>query len=80
MQMEGMPSMPLIDVQVMEGVFTVEEKSQIIEAVTRGFGQVAGTTLQEATSTRIHEVPSGAWGYGGKALTLEDAKAMRARG
>lgn len=72
--------MPLIDVQVMEGVFSQEEKAQIIEAVTRGFGQVAGETLQEATSTRIHEIPSGAWGYGGRALTLADAKAMRERG
>jgi 4-oxalocrotonate tautomerase len=72
--------MPLIDVQVMEGVFSAEEKAQIIENVTQGFAKVAGETLKQATSVRIHEIKSGDWGYGGRAMGTQDALAMRARG
>ncbi|MDU8909923.1 tautomerase family protein [Aestuariicoccus sp. MJ-SS9] len=72
--------MPAIDIQVLEGVFSDEEKRAIIAKVTEGFGAVAGETLRANTSVRIHEVRSGSWGYGGAALTTEDALAMRARG
>ena len=72
--------MPLIDIQVMEGVFSDAEKARMIEAVTRGFGDVAGQAMAEATSVRVHEIKSGSWGYGGRAMTLADAKAIKARG
>lgn len=72
--------MPLIDVHVMEGVFSDEEKARMIESVTRGFGEVAGQAMAEATSIRIHEVPAGSWGYAGKVFTLAQAQAMKARG
>ena len=32
--------MPLIDIQVMEGVFSDDEKARMIEEVTKGFGNV----------------------------------------
>lgn len=72
--------MPLIDIQVLEGVFTDDEKATMIEKVTQAFAEVAGTTMRDATSVRIHEIRSGSWGYAGRALSTEDAKAMRARG
>ncbi|MEM9059876.1 MAG: tautomerase family protein [Pseudomonadota bacterium] len=72
--------MPLIDIQVMEGVFSDEEKACLIRKVTDGFQEVAGKTLADATSVRIHEIKSGSWGYAGQALTIDDAKAMRAKG
>jgi 4-oxalocrotonate tautomerase len=76
--MEGV--MPAIDIQVLEGVFTDEEKARIIEKVTNAFGEVAGATIRGGTSVRIHEVRSGSWGYAGEVLTTADALAMRARG
>ena len=72
--------MPLIDIQVMEGVFDEGEKARIIAQVTEAFGNVAGRAMADATSTRIHEIKVGSWGYGGKVFTLEDAKAIKARG
>ena len=72
--------MPLIDVQVLEGVYSDEEKAQIIEKVTRAFGEVAGQTMADATSVRIHEIRSGSWGYAGKPMTTQDGLAMRERG
>lgn len=72
--------MPLIDIQVMEGVFDDDEKARMIASVTKGFGDIAGTAMADATSVRIHEIKSGAWGYGGKAFCLEDAMAIKDRG
>ena len=54
--------MPLIDVQVLEGVYSDEEKSRIIEKLTQAFGEIAGRTMAEATSVRIHEIRSGSLG------------------
>lgn len=72
--------MPLIDVQVLEGVFSDEEKAQMIEKLSAAFGDVAGETMRQGTSVRIHEVRSGSWGYAGTPLTTADALAMKARG
>lgn len=72
--------MPLIDIQVMEGVFDDSEKARMIEAVTEGFGKVAGQAMTENTSVRIHEIKSGSWGYAGKPLYLKDALAIKKRG
>jgi 4-oxalocrotonate tautomerase len=72
--------MPLIDIQVLEGVFTPDEKKQIIDKVTTAFGDVAGETMKKSTSVRIHEILSGSWGYAGEALTTEYALKMREKG
>lgn len=72
--------MPLIDVQVMEGVFSPEDKKLMIEKITRAFGKVAGKTLESGVSIRIHEIQSGSWGIGGRPITTEDARAWRAEG
>lgn len=71
--------MPLIDIQVMEGVFSDDEKARMIESVTDGFGAVAGQAMADATSVRIHEVKSGAWGYAGKPFYLQDALDIKNR-
>lgn len=72
--------MPSIDIQVMEGVFSVEDKKLMIDKVTKAFGEVVGETLQAGTTVRIQEIQSGSWGYGGKPITTEDAKAWRSSG
>ena len=72
--------MPAIDVQIMEGVFSDEDKRRMIERITEAFGEVAGRTMQDYTTVRIREVPSGSWGYAGRPITTEDARAWRAKG
>jgi 4-oxalocrotonate tautomerase len=71
---------PSIDIQVMEGVFSTEDKRLIIEKVTDAFGEVVGETLRAGTTVRIHEIQSGSWGYGGQPITTEDAKGWRNQG
>ena len=72
--------MPTIDVQVLEGVFDEEDKANLISALTKAFGEVAGQTLRDNLSIRIHEVQSGSWGYAGNVLTTDIGRSMRARG
>ncbi|WP_306132448.1 tautomerase family protein [Roseivivax marinus] len=72
--------MPAIDIQLLEGVFSPEEHARLIEEVTAGFRRVAGDTLAANLSVRVHEIRSGAWGYGGTVLRTEDGQAMRERG
>ncbi len=48
--------MPMIDIQVMEGVFDEDEQARMISAVSEGFGNVAGQAMADARSVRVHEV------------------------
>ncbi|MEM6406874.1 MAG: tautomerase family protein [Pseudomonadota bacterium] len=72
--------MPLIDIHVLEGVFTDEEKAQMIVETAKGFGKVAGQTMEEMTSVRVHEVKSGHWGGSESVWTTERALAAKAKG
>ncbi len=72
--------MPLIDIHVLEGVFSAEEKAAMIRGTAEAFGRVAGQAMQDATSVRVHEVPSGQWGGADSVWTTETARALKAKG
>jgi 4-oxalocrotonate tautomerase len=69
--------MPLIDIQVIEGVFTPDQKKEMIEKVTDTMVGIEGEALRGVTWVRVVEVGSGSWGIGGKALEAADVKAMQ---
>ena len=71
--------MPLIDIQVMEGVFTDEEKAQMIAGTAEAFGKVAGPAMQRMTSVRVHEIKSGHWGGAESIWTTERALEMKGK-
>jgi 4-oxalocrotonate tautomerase len=72
--------MPLIDIHVIEGVFNETEKQNMISKVTDTMVAIEGETMRGVTWVRIHDVPSGQWGIGGKALTTDDVKALQSSG
>jgi len=72
--------MPLIDIHVLEGVFTDDEKAQMIAETAKAFGKVAGQRMQELTSVRVHEVRSGHWGGAESIWTTETALAEKQKG
>ncbi len=72
--------MPLIDIHVLEGVFTDEEKARIISGTAKAFGAVAGETMQQLTSVRIHEVKSGHWGGAESIWTTDRALEVKTKG
>jgi 4-oxalocrotonate tautomerase len=71
------PTMPLIDIQVIEGVFSAAEKQNMISKVTDTMVAIEGENMRGVTWVRVHDVPSGQWGIGGKALTTADVKALQ---
>ncbi|MDA3630364.1 tautomerase family protein [Saccharopolyspora oryzae] len=72
--------MPFIDIKVIAGVFTDEEKRRLVEDVSEAAIAVEGEALRPATHVVITETPSGGWAIGGKPLTSEDVQAKRASG
>jgi 4-oxalocrotonate tautomerase len=70
--------MPLIEVKLIEGVFTQEQKRDMIAKLTDAMVSIEGENMREITSVLIEEVKSGDWGMGGKPLTTADVKALAA--
>jgi len=69
--------MPLVDIQLIEGVFTPEQKRQMIEKVTDTMVEIEGEAMRGVTWVRVQELASGEWGIGGKALTTADVKGLQ---
>ncbi|MEV6313766.1 tautomerase family protein [Streptomyces sp. NPDC051776] len=70
--------MPFIDIQVIAGAFTPEEKRRMVENVSEAIIAIEGEGLRPSTHVVITETPSGEWAIGGHALTAEDVRAKRA--
>jgi len=69
--------MPLVDIQVIEDVFSDDEKQAMIEQVTEAMVAVEGEAMRETTWVRVQELPSGEWAIGGRPVTAEAVRAMR---
>jgi 4-oxalocrotonate tautomerase len=72
--------MPLIDIQLIEGVFDKDQKQEMIRKVTDAMVGIEGEAMRGVTRVRVHEIASGEWGIDGKALTAADVKAMQKQG
>jgi len=68
--------MPLVDVQLIKGVFTAEQKQAMIAKVTDAMVAIEGEALRAVTWVRVQEIESGEWGIGGSPMTAADVKAM----
>jgi 4-oxalocrotonate tautomerase len=70
---------PLIQVKVVAGVFTAQQKHEIIERLTDAMVAIEGESMRQSTWCLVEEVASGAWGIGGQPITADDERAL-ARG
>jgi len=70
--------MPLVQVKVIEGVFSDAQKKAMIERLTDAMVTIEGENMRQVTWVTIEDVKSGEWGIGGKALTTEAVKALAA--
>lgn len=70
--------MPLINVKLIEGVFSENQKRTIAEKLTDAMVAIEGETLRPVTWVVIEEVKGGDWAIGGKTLAAADVKAMAA--
>jgi 4-oxalocrotonate tautomerase len=70
--------MPLVNVKLIEGVFSPQQKREIVENLTEAMVAIEGENMRGVTWVVVEEVQSGDWGIGGKALTTQDVKALAA--
>jgi len=75
---QGRHVMPLINVKLIEGVFSAEQKTQIIRKLTDALVAIEGEAMRAVTWTVIEEVKSGDWGIAGKSLSTADVRALAA--
>ena len=72
--------MPLVQVKAIGGVFSADEKRQIIEGITETMVAIEGEALRGVTWVIVEEVASGDWGIGGRGLTTQDVQGMAGTG
>ena len=70
--------MPLINVKLIDGVFSQAQKQQMVAKLTDAMVTIEGENMRSVTWVVIEEVKSGDWGLGGKPLTTADVKALAA--
>jgi 4-oxalocrotonate tautomerase len=70
--------MPLLNVKIIEGVFSAAQKQEMITKLTDTMVSIEGEKMRGVTWVVIEEVKSGDWGIGGKALSASDVKKLAA--
>ena len=70
--------MPLVQVKVIEGVFSEAPKKEMIKKITDTMVSIEGENLRQVTVVMVEEVKSGSWGIGGQAMTTTDVKVLQA--
>ena len=70
--------MPLIQVKLIEEVFTPAQKKEIITKLTDAMVAIEGENLRPFTLVTVEDVRSGDWGVGGRTLTTSDVRSLAA--
>jgi 4-oxalocrotonate tautomerase len=70
--------MPLINVKLIEGVFTPAQKETIARTLTEAMVAVEGENMRSVTWCVVEEVKSGDWAIGGQTLTTEAVRQLAA--
>ena len=68
--------MPLVDIQLIRGVFTPQQKQAMISGVTDAMLAIEGEAMRSVTWVRVQEIESGEWAIGGQSLTASAVKTM----
>ncbi len=68
--------MPLNNVKVIEGVFSPDQKREMIHKLTDTMVSIEGEAMRGVTWVVVEEVVSGDWGIGGNPLTTADVRAL----
>ena len=70
--------MPFVNVKVIEGVFSSEQKQQMVRSLTDAMVSIEGENMRPVTWVVVEEVKSGDWGIGGSPVSTADVKALAA--
>jgi 4-oxalocrotonate tautomerase len=70
--------MPLVNVKLVEGVFSAEQNQQIVRDLTETMVAIEGENMRPISWVIVEEVKSGDWGIAGDPTTTADVKALAA--
>lgn len=70
--------MPLVTIKGIKGVFSDEQKAEVIRKVTDAMVSVEGENMRALTWVIFEEVKSGDWGIGGKPVTAQEVLKLQA--
>jgi 4-oxalocrotonate tautomerase len=70
--------MPFVNVKVIEGVFSTDQKQDMVRRLTDAMVEIEGESMRPVTWVVVEEVKSGDWGIAGNPLTTADVKALAA--
>jgi 4-oxalocrotonate tautomerase len=70
--------MPFVNVKVIEGVFSDDQKAEMVKTLTEAMVNIEGENMRPVTWVVVEEVKSGSWGIGGNPLTTADVRALAA--
>lgn len=70
--------MPMVKINVIENVFSDEQKRQMIEKVTDAMVSIEGEAMRGVTWVLVEEIAEGNWGIGGQGLTSSDVRKLQA--
>jgi 4-oxalocrotonate tautomerase len=68
--------MPFVNVKVIEGVFSSDQKQDMVRKLTDTMVDIEGENMRPVTWVVVEEVKSGDWGIGGNPLTTADVKTL----
>lgn len=69
--------MPLVNIEVIENVFTPAQKKEMIEKVTDAIISIEGEALRPYTLVKIDEVKDGNWSVGGQIIRTSDVHRLQ---
>jgi 4-oxalocrotonate tautomerase len=67
---------PLIQVKLIDGVFTGPQKREMVERLSEAMIEVAGESMRRVTWCIVEEGATAEWGIGGQTLTADDVRAL----
>ena len=70
--------MPFVNVKIIEGVFSADQKQDMVRRLTDTMVEIEGENMRPVTWCVVEEVASGDWGIAGNPLTTADVKALAA--
>ncbi len=70
--------MPFVNVKVIEGVFSTDQKQDMVRRLTDAMVEIEGENMRPVTWVVVEEVKSGDWGIAGNPLHTADVKALAA--
>ena len=68
--------MALIQVKVIEGIFTALQKREMIQSLTDAMVEIEDENMRRHIVCVIDEIASGEWGVGGQTPTADDVRAL----